>query len=249
MEIISAGISDIGRKRETNQDSIFLSNKDKLYIVADGMGGHSGGELASTMAVKYISEYAKQVQTSNEKSNDQLVKEAITHANREIKTYADKDQTLRGMGTTVVCIKFSEDAASIGNVGDSRAYLITRGKIFQLTKDHSLVQEKINMGIYTRQQALEDPHKNVLSRTVGYEDKVNIDVFNYKFKKGDMFLLCSDGLHGKVSDEDIIFTLNQLIQADNLSFTSVRDCVQNLVRQANENGGQDNISVILAAVQ
>lgn len=246
MEIISAGISDIGRKRDTNQDSIFVSKKDYFYIVADGMGGHSGGELASTMAVKHMSEYIK---NNLEQDSQECLKSALSFANLEIKKFADKDESLRGMGTTVVSLLFKDDAVSIGNVGDSRAYVITHGKLFQLTKDHSLVQEKINMGLYSRKQALEDPHKNVLSRTVGYDENVKIDIFNYKFKKGDIFLICSDGLHGKVSDEDIIFTIKNELLNTALDFTKVRDCAQNLVRQANENGGQDNISVILAAVQ
>lgn len=248
MEIISAGISDIGRKRDTNQDSIFVSKKDHFYIVADGMGGHSGGELASTMAVKHMSEFIK---NNTELKADECLKAALSHANLEIKKFADNDQTLKGMGTTVVSLLFNmnEETVSIGNVGDSRAYVITHEKLFQLTKDHSLVQEKINMGLYTRKQALEDPHKNVLSRTVGYDEDVKIDIFNYKLKKGDIFLICSDGLHGKVSDEDIIYTIKKELLNRALDFTTIRDCAQNLVRQANENGGQDNISVVLAAVQ
>ncbi len=247
LEFIAAGISDIGRKRDTNQDSIYLNNNDHVYIVADGMGGHSGGELASTMAVKHMSEYLKSVNLST--SRDKHMKDAILFANNQIKSFADNDETLKGMGTTVVSMIFGDDTVTIGNVGDSRAYLISRENLFQLSKDHSLVQEKMNMGLYTRQQALEDPHKNILSRTVGFEENVKIDVFSYKLKKGDFFLICSDGLHGKVSDEDIIYMIKKDLIGKKLNFTKIRDCVQRLVRQANENGGQDNISVIIAAAQ
>lgn len=247
MEIISAGISDIGRKRDTNQDSIYLNNKSQLYIVADGMGGHSGGELASTMAIKYISEYFKKHAANLDKSL-KVMKNCIAYANQKIKSFSETDENLHGMGTTVVSLLFNDNQLAIGNVGDSRAYLIQKERIYQLTRDHSMIQEKMNMGIYTRQQAAEDPNKNVLSRTVGFEEEVDIDVFSYRCKPGDIFIICSDGLHGKVSDEDILYLVKKELLNKEKNFTSVRDCVQTLVRQANENGGQDNISVILAAV-
>ncbi|EQC51801.1 Stp1/IreP family PP2C-type Ser/Thr phosphatase [Bacteriovorax sp. DB6_IX] len=247
MEVICAGISDIGRKRETNQDTIYISNADQFYVVADGMGGHSGGDLASTMAVKYMSEFIKS-QNDPQSTPGKSLKESIMHANNQVKNYADLNENLRGMGTTVVSVLFGSDNIAVGNVGDSRAYLINEHQIFQLTKDHSMVQEKVNMGIYTRAQAADDPHKNVLSRTVGYELDIEIDIFSYKPKAGDLILLCSDGLHGKVSDEDILYLISNTLLKKDVNYTNVRDCVQTLVRQANENGGQDNISVILAAV-
>ncbi|MGI4992917.1 Stp1/IreP family PP2C-type Ser/Thr phosphatase [Halobacteriovorax sp. GFR7] len=248
MEIICAGVSDIGRKRETNQDSIYVGNSSKLYVVADGMGGHSGGELASTMAIKYVAEKVKELKASST-DNSSVLKDSVHYANEKIKSYADAEPSLKGMGTTVVGILFGEDKASIANVGDSRAYVITQGQIFQLTKDHSVIQEKINFGIYTRQQAANDPNKNYLSRTVGFESGIEVDLYDYKPNKGDIFLLCSDGLHGKLSDEDILFIISDMIKKnDELSHQLIHDCAQTLVRQANEHGGQDNISVILAVV-
>ncbi|MFG1492449.1 Stp1/IreP family PP2C-type Ser/Thr phosphatase [Halobacteriovorax sp. ZH4_bin.1] len=248
MEIICAGVSDIGRKRETNQDSIYVGNSSKLYVVADGMGGHSGGELASTMAIKYIAEKVKELKASST-DNSSVLKDSVHYANEKIKNYADAEPSLKGMGTTVVGILFGEDKASIANVGDSRAYVITQGQIFQLTKDHSVIQEKINFGIYTRQQAANDPNKNYLSRTVGFESGIEVDLYDYKPNNGDIFLLCSDGLHGKLSDEDILFIISDMIKKnDELSHQLIHDCAQTLVRQANEHGGQDNISVILAVV-
>ncbi|WP_412462644.1 Stp1/IreP family PP2C-type Ser/Thr phosphatase [Halobacteriovorax sp. RT-2-6] len=248
MEIICAGVSDIGRKRETNQDSIYVGNSSKLYIVADGMGGHSGGELASTMAIKYIAEKVKELKAASTDISE-VLKDSVHFANEKIKNYADEEPSLKGMGTTVVGILFGKDKASIANVGDSRAYVITQGQIFQLTKDHSVIQEKINFGIYTRDQAANDPNKNYLSRTVGFESGIEVDLYDYKPSKGDIFLLCSDGLHGKLSDEDILFIINDMIKKnDELSHQLIHDCAQTLVRQANEHGGQDNISVILAVV-
>ncbi|MFG1487122.1 Stp1/IreP family PP2C-type Ser/Thr phosphatase [Halobacteriovorax sp. RZ-1] len=248
MDIICAGVSDIGRKRETNQDSIYVGNSSKLYVVADGMGGHSGGELASTMAIKYVAEKVKELKASSTDTST-VLKDSVHFANEKIKNYADEEPSLKGMGTTVVGILFGEDKASIANVGDSRAYVITQGQIFQLTKDHSVIQEKINFGIYTREQAANDPNKNYLSRTVGFESGIEVDLYDYKPNKGDIFLLCSDGLHGKLSDEDILFIISDMIKKnDELSHQLIHDCAQTLVRQANEHGGQDNISVILAVV-
>jgi serine/threonine protein phosphatase PrpC len=249
MDLICAGISDIGRKRETNQDAIYLSNSSQFYVVADGMGGHSGGDLASTMAIKYLSEFIKKETNEDDFKADKVIRDGIRYANDKIKAFADTDKALHGMGTTVVSVLYQEGKLAIGNVGDSRAYLISNNQIFQITRDHSLVQEKLNVGIYDRQEAADDPHKNILSRTVGFDEEIEIDVFSYDAKPGDIFLLSSDGLHGKVSDEDILYIIEKTLLGKDMSFTSVRDCVQTLVRQANENGGQDNISVIIGVVQ
>jgi protein phosphatase len=154
------------------------------------------------------------------------------------------------MGTTLVSFYFKGPSVYIGNVGDSRAYLISNKKIFQLSKDHSLVQEKLNLGIYSREQAALDPQKNILVRTVGFEYKLEIDIFTYKVIRNDIFLCCSDGLHGKVSDEDIAFIVNQFIPDASLATQEMADQVINaLIDLANENGGQDNITAILIIAQ
>ncbi|AYF44481.1 MULTISPECIES: Stp1/IreP family PP2C-type Ser/Thr phosphatase [Halobacteriovorax] len=250
MNTICAGVSDIGRKRETNQDSIYISNNTKLYIVADGMGGHSGGELASTMAIKYLAEKVKdKINSQPQEELGQVLQESVLYANNKIKAYADSEPALKGMGTTVVSLLFDDESAKIANVGDSRAYVISNGQIFQLTKDHSVIQEKINYGIYTRDQAAKDPNKNYLSRTVGFEEDIEVDIYDYRPQKGDIFLLCSDGLHGKLSDEDILFIIKDMIDnTDDVTHQKLHDCVQTLIRQANEHGGQDNISIILTVV-
>lgn len=254
MDIICAGVSDIGRKRETNQDSIYIGNSSKLYVVADGMGGHSGGDLASTMAIKYLAEKVKELRSTPDTGEgklqgDQILETAVLYANEKIKSYADQEPALKGMGTTVVGFYFDDEKLNIANVGDSRAYVVSKGQLFQLSKDHSVIQEKINFGIYTREQAANDPNKNYLSRTVGFESDIEVDLFEFAPSKGDIFLLCSDGLHGKLSDEDILFIIKDMITGKELSHQVIHDCVQTLIRQANEHGGQDNISVIIAIVK
>ena len=147
------------------------------------------------------------------------------------------------MGTTIVVKYFHENQLYVGNVGDSRCYLINQKKLYQISKDHSLVQEKINLGIYGREEAKKDKMKNVLVKTVGFEAKVDIDVFNYQVLRNDMFLICSDGLHAKVTDHDILYIINSFIpDASKASQDSVEKTVTALIAQANENGGQDNIS-------
>lgn len=247
MGLIASGSTDIGRKRKSNQDSYFLSLEKKLFVVADGMGGHNGGDIASQMAVKTLPEY---VIKNADMDPAHLLSGSIKETNRAIKAFGETHPELVGMGTTIVSFYFRGQNIYIGNVGDSRAYLISSKKIFQLTKDHSLVQEKLNYGVYTREQAALDPQKNVLVRTVGFEDDVEADVFTYKVVKNDIFLCCSDGLHGKVSDEDIVYIINKYIPDPATATQSSCDLVvKSLIAQANENGGQDNITAILVVAQ
>lgn len=247
MGLIASGSTDIGRKRKSNQDSYFLSLEKKLFVVADGMGGHNGGDIASQMAVKTLPEY---VIKNSDMDPALLLSGSIKESNRAIKHFGETHPELVGMGTTIVSFYFRGQNIYIGNVGDSRAYLISSKKIFQLTKDHSLVQEKLNYGVYTREQAALDPQKNVLVRTVGFEDDVDADIFTYKVVKNDIFLCCSDGLHGKVSDEDIVYIINKYIPDPGLATQSSCDLVvKTLIAQANENGGQDNITAILVIAQ
>ena len=247
MGLIAAGSTDIGRKRKTNQDSYFLSLEKKLFIVADGMGGHNGGDIASQMAVKAYPDFLTE---HLDLEPQMLVTRSIKESNRAIKNFGETHPELVGMGTTIVSFYFRGQNIYIGNVGDSRAYLINNKMIYQLTRDHSLVQEKLNYGMYTREQAAMDPQKNVLVRTVGFEEEVDVDVFTYKVVKNDIFLCCSDGLHGKVSDEDIIYIINKLIPDPSVATQEVADLVvKTLIDQANENGGQDNITAILVIAQ
>ena len=247
MGLIASGSTDIGRKRKTNQDSLFLSVEQKLFIVADGMGGHNGGDTASQMAVKTFPDFLSE---NLDLEPQILMTKSIKESNRAIKDLGEKQPSLSGMGTTIVSFYFRGQNIYIGNVGDSRAYLINNKMIYQLTRDHSLVQEKLNYGIYNREQAAMDPQKNVLVRTVGFEEEVDVDVFTYKVVKNDIFLCCSDGLHGKVSDEDIIYIFNKYMPDPSVATQEVADTIEKtLIDLANENGGQDNITAIIVIAQ
>ncbi len=247
MGILCAGASDIGRKRKTNQDSICMDHAHQFYAVADGMGGHNGGDIASQLSVKIMPEFF----TENSSLDPQvLMKNMIQEINRSILKKGQEQPELSGMGTTVSAVCFHGQTLVIGNVGDSRVYMINNKNIFQMTRDHSFVQEKLNMGIYTRAEAVKDPQKNVLVRSVGFEADINVDVFNYRICKNDMFMICSDGLHGKVSDADILHIVQKHISDPSVcTLEDVHTTVMALIQQANDNGGQDNISVILAVAQ
>ncbi len=243
MPLIASGASDIGKKRKTNQDAIHYNVEKHFFVVADGMGGHNGGDIASQMATKLVPEF---LISHWNLDPTVLLQKSIQETNRSIKNYAEKHRDLQGMGTTVVSLLFRGPYVYVGNVGDSRSYLINKQKIYQLSKDHSLVQEKLNYGIYCRDQAALDPQKNVLVKTVGFEDEIDVDVFTYKVNKNDIFMICSDGLHGKVSDEDILFIIKSHIpEPQKCKQSDIDNCVHALIKQANDNGGNDNISVIV----
>lgn len=247
MGIIYAGATDIGRKRKTNQDSICLEKNCHFFAVADGMGGHSGGDIASGLSVKIMSNYIKE---HSSMEPEELMLSTIQEVNLAIFNKAKEQPELKGMGTTISAIQFRGPQLIVGNVGDSRVYLMNNHHIFQLTRDHSFIQEKLNLGVYTREDAINDSQKNVLIRSVGFEENVQVDVFHYRICKNDIFLICSDGLHGKVTDEEILKIVN-----DHLSYPSrcqvsdVEKTVQELIKKANDKGGQDNISVIVAVAQ
>lgn len=247
MGILCAGATDIGRKRKTNQDSICLVNDRHFYAVADGMGGHNGGDIASQLSVKVMPEFLEKTKSQDPQV---LMKDLILEVNASILKKAGEVPELHGMGTTLSAILFSGPQLVIGNVGDSRVYLINNHHIFQMTRDHSFVQEKLNMGIYTREEAVLDPQKNVLVRSVGFDEDVQVDVFNYRICKNDIFLICSDGLHGKVSDGDILHLIEKnLPNPAHATLGDIEKAIQELIAQANDNGGQDNISVIVAVAQ
>ena len=247
MGILCAGATDIGRKRKTNQDSICLDHPHLFYAVADGMGGHNGGDIASQLSVKVMPEY---VAKNSQLETPVLMKNMIQEINRVILEKAAEQPELHGMGTTLSAIHFRGPQLTIGNVGDSRVYLINNNNIYQLTRDHSFVQEKLNMGIYTREEALKDPQKNVLVLSVGFDPDLLVDVFNYRICKNDIFLICSDGLHGKVSDRDILHIVKKnLNPPTSCTQEQVEKAVHELIKLANDNGGQDNISVIIALAQ
>ncbi len=247
MGILCTGATDIGRKRKTNQDSICLDHKHLFYAVADGMGGHNGGDIASQVSVKLIPEFV----SKNQKLDAQvLMKDLILEINDAIYNRAQEEPELHGMGTTITAIQFCGPQLVIGNVGDSRAYMINNHNIYQLTRDHSWVQQRLNLGVYTREEAVHDPQRNALYIAVGIDPELEVDVFNYRICKNDIFLICSDGLHGKVSDADILHIIQTNIpDPAKCTMPQLEKTVQNLIDQANQNGGNDNISAIIAVAQ
>jgi protein phosphatase len=251
----AALLSDIGRRRAQNQDSGGSFPEIALFVVADGMGGHRGGEVASKMAVEAIHEVAAATLQSGKGSVDALT-EGAKHANLRIMDRSRKEPDLEGMGTTTTSLRFEDGKAYIGHVGDSRCYLIKPEGIWQLTRDHSLVQEKLRAGMITREQLKTDRMKNVITRSVGFDLHFGIDLYEYDPSPGDLFLLCSDGLTGPVDDEEI-HEIAKRIYFDVASTESFRDrtrgfepllqqLVEALVAKANEHGGDDNITALIA---
>lgn len=234
-------ITDVGRKRQMNQDSVFSSeiaigNLPNLFIVADGMGGHRAGDYASKCTVDTMKEVACR---SLETDPARILREAIEEANRRIHEKSGEDAEYEGMGTTVVAATIVGNTLQIANVGDSRLYIIN-DEITQVTKDHSLVEEMIRMGGLDREAARMHPDKNIITRAVGVSEQVLVDFFTVELTKQDTILLCSDGLTNMLDDEEILMIVRG--QRD------VVEKAQQLVHMANERGGRDNISVVLLEV-
>ena len=230
-------ITDIGRKRKQNQDYVFTSEipvgpLENLFIVADGMGGHNAGDYASKYAIATIVE---KIEMSKDGTVAALEK-AIRSANSHIRAKSRENEDMIGMGTTVVAATIKDDIMCVANVGDSRLYVIN-DEVKQITVDHSLVEEMVRMGGIGREQARVHQDKNIITRAIGAEDEIKIDFFQVELKKGDMILLCSDGLTNMVEDEEIRMIL--LAQKD------IAGKAEALVAAANQNGGKDNITVIL----
>ncbi len=234
----SHAITDIGRKRQLNQDFIYCSEKPignlpNLFIVADGMGGHNAGDFASRYAVETIVE---EIRASFERNPVTIITKAVEKANELTIKKAYEDIALSGMGTTVVIATVIAGHLEVANVGDSRLYVVNK-EIKQVTVDHSLVEEMIRMGGIDRKSARTHPDKNIITRAIGARDTVEADFFDLELKAGDKVLLCSDGLTNMVEDEEILYILN--------NGETLKEQAEELVRTANYNGGKDNISVIV----
>jgi protein phosphatase len=233
--------TDIGRKRSQNQDSISSNPELGLFVVADGMGGHRGGETASSMAVELIPKLVAQGQSQSGWEPRNVLVQAIRQANEMIHTRSLHEPALQGMGTTSTALLFKDGTLTVGHVGDSRCYFLRPGAIWQVTRDHSLVQEKLRAGIITRDEVKTDRMKNVITRSVGFEADVNVDVYEMEVRAGDMFMICSDGLSGLVEDPEIL----SLIEKNE---HDPQQMVERLIAAANSNGGDDNISTIVVEV-
>ncbi len=239
MELEYYGIKDIGKKRENQEDNILINKNLNLFIVADGMGGHNAGEVASKMAVTLIEKYIK-MNSIKKFIPENLIENGIISANREIYKASLQNSNRKGMGTTVILLFFYKDKYYIANVGDSRAYLFRYNTLIQLSEDHSLVYEQYKMGLMKREDMEKSPYKNIITRAVGIDPNVKIDIYKDEFEKDDIFLLCSDGLYNEVSDSEIKSILKNNFPLQTLG--------KQLIEKANNNGGNDNISLILIKV-
>lgn len=232
--------TDIGLVRSNNQDYYLageFANGVTWAVVCDGMGGAMGGNVASETAARMISDKLNSGyhEGMNDNSIKHLMISAVEAANASVYSKSKTDESLTGMGTTVVLVIINDDTMYLANVGDSRIYVISQNNINQLTTDHSVVQLMIDRGEITREEAKEHPKKNVITRALGVEDSVRIDYAQEIYNEGEIVLLCSDGLTNFVSDEDI------------LKICSENDCftlADKLVEAANENGGGDNVTVV-----
>jgi protein phosphatase len=232
-------MSDVGIRRETNQDYMYTSevavgNLPNLFLVADGMGGHAAGDYASRFTVEKMTESVARSQFTEPVT---VIKEAIAYANAQLIEEANADPAKQGMGTTLVTAVVKEGRLFAANVGDSRLYIVNRDGITQITRDHSLVEEMVRLGEMDKEDAKDHPDKNIITRAVGVLPEVSADFFEWELNPSDTILMCSDGLTNMVQDWEI----RQII----LGQRDIVEKAEKLVEAANNNGGRDNITVVL----
>lgn len=248
MEIRSHGLSDVGRKRTNNEDAFAIEENRGIYLVADGMGGHSSGEVAANLAVSEILSFIRSSNLTEDSTwpypydeslsfaaNKLLT--AIALANEKIQAYAADHPESRGMGTTVVAALVDGDRLVLGHVGDSRAYLYVPEGLKLMTLDHSWVGEQVRHGFLTEAEALNHPFRNVITKALGTREQAQADILEMDFPVGARLLLCSDGLNSMVRDEEIAAVLGRSLD--------LAETCRALVDLANEKGGEDNITVLL----
>lgn len=253
MRAIAVGASDVGLQREHNEDSFVVLKEYDLYVVADGMGGHRAGDVASKLATETISEFFKSTANddvtwpfhfdTNLSEEENRLLTGIRVANRQIFERSSRSREYHGMGTTVVGAMFSprKGRMYIGHVGDSRCYRVRDGVIHQLTRDHSLINDYLlAMPDLTEEQRSELP-KNVITRALGMQDQVVVDLQHDDPRPGDVYVLCSDGLSGMVTDDEILKVVN--------STADIREACNKLIARANEHGGEDNVTAVLIKIE
>ena len=237
-----AARTDVGRIRHENEDSVSCSAESGVFVVADGMGGHAAGEVASAIASEWISERlcGTCVSVTLEQVEDRF-RIAFVEAGREILRQASENSTRLGMGTTATVLLLRPDGAwVVGHIGDSRAYLVRDGVISQITRDHSWVQEQVDRGMITPEQAKNHPQSNIITRALGTEPYPTPDLYSGTLRNGDMFLLGSDGLTDMLPEERLL----QVV----LEESSSEGAVNRLIREANLAGGMDNITALVAHI-
>jgi protein phosphatase len=252
MNLKAVGLTHVGRQRQHNEDSFLVEDDAKLFLVADGMGGHAAGEIASRIAVDSISEFILHTREDDgtwphaydehfRRTTNRLMA-ALRLANTRVLEAMRKDARLRGMGTTVVACMADGDTISVAHVGDSRAYLIRDGEISRLTNDHSWVFEQVQAGMLTEAEAEKHPLRNVITRALGGALSVTPDAAEVESRAGDVYLLCSDGLTGMVPEEEILKVVTE-------SDGDLKRACQALIEAANEHGGLDNVTAVLVRTE
>lgn len=237
--------TDPGRARDNNEDSVVYDEASLTAVLADGMGGYNAGEIASGMATAFIkSELSRWLTEAGTGVKAKEVRRAmeicVDNANRSIFNSANSNANYAGMGTTLVVGVFRDDKLVLGHIGDSRCYRLRAGLLEQVTKDHSLLQEQMDAGLITAEQAATSSIKNLVTRALGVDESVLLEVNEHQVQVGDLYLMCSDGLSDMVDDELIA----KIVTSD----LALEQKATQLIDQANENGGRDNISVLLVEV-
>lgn len=242
MQIHVGAGTDVGRIRQGNEDNFFAEADERrgVFVVADGMGGHAAGEVASEMAVQIVARHLLPLASVRDAGAADLVNKSLQDANKAIYDRMLAETDKQGMGTTASVMVLSDQGYLIGQIGDSRVYLYRDGTLVQITKDHSYVQEQVDAGLLTPEQARYHPYSNVITRCVGASDEVEADIYSGEVRVGDVFLLCSDGLTGMVDDR----RLAQLLMAR----SGPGRVVDSLIAEANGRGGLDNITAIVIQV-
>lgn len=230
------GQTDVGLRREINQDTVMVDNNLGVFVVADGMGGHSGGEVASAMAVETVQEVIKERKDEGDDLSLSILVDSYKEASRRIFYRSENQKELAGMGTTMVGFWHRNGKIYVANVGDSRLYLFRSPNLWQLTEDHSLIYEQVKAGVITEEEAPYVVGRNVITRSIGFEREVMVDTLEREVQPDDIYILCSDGLSGLVSDQKI---------AELCKNRKPSQVVPESIELAKENGGDDNISVIL----
>jgi protein phosphatase len=233
----AVGVSDVGMKRQNNQDSYLINEKLGLFAVADGMGGHSGGEVASALAVKALEHVFKE--RKGNKSLAELLSFGVEKSNQIIFDQAAQKSELTGMGTTLTAMAIHKDQAVVAQVGDSRCYIFYEGQLYQLTEDHSQIYELMKLG-FVNEENIHNFQKNVITRSVGYEPSVVPDVYGIDLKKNSRFLICSDGLTGMTTHPQMSQILGNF---------EIEEAALRLVQLANAQGGEDNITAVIVEVK
>ena len=258
MKLTSSGLTHVGMKRSHNEDCLRIYRDEHLFIVADGMGGHASGEVASEMSVETLAAFYRASSLDEELTwpykldytqtyEENRIRVGVQLSNKRIYQSSVYDTKLKGMGTTIVAVAFYGDACSVGHVGDSRVYLFRDQKIIQITEDHSLLNDYIKMrpGGMTAEEIDAFPHKNVIVRALGMKENVQVDVITQTVQEGDLFLLCSDGLSGMITDEEMQTMLNNKSSLGGVAQIDLDALCDELIEVANSNGGNDNITAVI----